>query len=419
MKRKVLALLMVTAMGCSLLGGCGSEQETSERGISAKEKVDDGIVDLKVWADADSQALVEELIAGFTAKYGSEAKFNITYEAQGEADCRDVLLGDLKAAADVFCFADDQLNSMLAGGTLSPVPNASEVAAANTAESVEASSYKGTLYAYPMTADNGYFMYYNKNYFTEEDVQTFDGMLAVCAANGKKMTMDLSSGWYLYSFFGQTGMEMKLNPDGVTNFCNWNESGVVAGADVAQAILDICKHPGFKSGGDADLIAGANDDTVIAGVSGVWNAMAIKEAWGDDYGAVKLPTYTVAGQQLQMASFTGFKMVGVNAYSEEVEWAHKFADYMTNEDSQNLRFAMRNQGPSNIKAAASEEVSKVPAILAVIDQSQYGTLQRVGNSYWGACTEFTDVLVAGNPQGKTMQELMDVLVNGITLSVAQ
>ena len=147
--------------------------------------------------------------------------------------------------------------------------------------------------------------------------------------------------------------------------------------------------------------------------------MAIKEAWGDDYGAVKLPTYTVAGQQIQMASFTGFKMVGVNAYSEEVEWAHKFADYMTNEDSQNLRFAMRNQGPSNIKAAASEEVSKVPAILAVIDQSQYGTLQRVGNSYWGACTDFSATLVAGNPDGTLMQELMDVLVLGITETVAQ
>ena len=419
MKRKVLALLLVTTMGCGLFGGCGSAEEGADRGISAKEEVDDGVVDLTVWADAESLPLMEELVKGFQAKYGSQAKFNITLGAQGEADCRDVLLGDINGGADVFCFADDQLNSMIAGGALSPVPNAAEVSAANTAESVEASTYKGTLYAYPMTADNGYFMYYNKNYFTEEDVATFDGMLAVCEANGKKMTMDLSSGWYLYSFFGQTGMEMKLNPDGVTNFCNWNESGTVAGADVAQAILDICRRPGFLAGGDADLVAGANNDTVIAGVSGVWNAMAIKEAWGDDYGAVKLPTYTVAGQQIQMASFTGFKMVGVNAYSEEVEWAHKFADYMTNEDSQNLRFAMRNQGPSNIKAAASEEVSKVPAILAVIDQSQYGTLQRVGNSYWGACTDFSATLVAGNPDGTLMQELMDVLVLGITETVAQ
>jgi len=418
MKKKLIALFLGMTMGCTLFSGCGSEQGTSDKGILPVEKEDDGVVDLTVWADADNQPLMEELIKGFEAKYGSEADFSFTLVAQGESDCKDVLLGDIKNAGDVFCFADDQLNSMIAGGVLSPVPNADEVKAANTPESVEASSYKDVLYAYPMTADNGYFMYYDKNYFTEEDVKTLDGILSVCEANGKKMTMDLSSGWYLYAFFGQTGMEMGLNEDGVTNFCNWNESGKVSGAEVAQSILDICNHPGFLAAGDTDFVAGAKDGSVIAGISGVWNAMAFKETWGD-YGAVKLPTYTVGGQQMQMASFTGFKMVGVNAYSEETQWAHKFADYITNEESQTLRFTMRNQGPSNIKAASSDEVAKVPAILAVIEQSQYGTLQRVGNSYWGACTSFAETMTAGNPTGKPMQELMDVLVEGITQSVAQ
>lgn len=419
MKKRFVAFFLVMAMTCTVLSGCGNTQASSERGILPIEEPDDGVVDLVIWADADSHPMMETMIKGFESKYGSEAKFSFTLVAQGESDCKDVLLGDIKNAGDVFCFADDQLNSMIAGGMLSPVPNKDEVAAANTPESVEASGYADVLYAYPMTADNGYFMYYDKNYFTEEDVKTFDGMLAVCEANGKKMTMDLTSGWYLYSFFGQTGMEMGLNEDGVTNYCNWNESGKVSGAEVAQGILDICNHPGFLAAGDTVLVAGAKDGSVIAGISGVWNAMAFKEAWGEDYGAVKLPTYTAGGQQIQMASFTGFKMVGVNAYSEETEWAHKFADYITNEESQNLRFAERNQGPSNVKAAASEEVAKVPAILAVIDQSQYGTLQRVGNSYWGACTSFAEVLIAGNPSGKQMQELMDILVDGITQSVAQ
>ena len=27
-----------------------------------------------------------------------------------------------------------------------------------------------TLYAFPLTADNGYFLYYNKQYFTENDI---------------------------------------------------------------------------------------------------------------------------------------------------------------------------------------------------------------------------------------------------------
>ena len=61
-------------------------------------------------------------------------------------------------------------------------------------------------------------MYYDKNYFTDEDVKTLDGMLAVAEAAGKQISMEFTSGWYLYSFFGQTGLEFGLNDDGVTNY---------------------------------------------------------------------------------------------------------------------------------------------------------------------------------------------------------
>ena len=39
------------------------------------------------------------------------------------------------------------------------------------AGSVLAATIDGKLYAYPATADNGYFMFYNKEYFTEDDVR--------------------------------------------------------------------------------------------------------------------------------------------------------------------------------------------------------------------------------------------------------
>ena len=35
-------------------------------------------------------------------------------------------------------------------------------------------------------------------------------------------------------------------------------------------------------------------------------ATQLEEIWGDDLGAVKLPTYTCAGQQVQMSSYAGF-----------------------------------------------------------------------------------------------------------------
>lgn len=267
----------------------------------------------------------------------------------------------MHATADVFILADDQLSSMVAGGALYPVPNAAEVKAANVEESVEAATINDTMYAYPMTADNGYFLYYNKKYLSDSDVETMDGILKVAKDNGKKMTMDWTSGWYLYAFFGNTGLDFGINDDNVTNHCEWNTTeGDIKGTDIVQAMLDIQSSGGFKSAVDEDFLAGAKDDSVIAGVSGVWSETALKAIWGDNLGAVKLPTYTVAGKQVQMASFSGYKMVGVNAYSENPEWAAKFADWMTNEQNQTLRFEMYAQGPSNTKAADSEEVKQAP-----------------------------------------------------------
>ena len=394
-----------------------SNSATDEGNAQSDKK--SGVVELNVWADENSFDVLEGMIASFKQKYAGEAEFNITLTAMAESDVKAVMLGNIHEGADVFQFPDDQLNSLIAGGVLSAVPNSDEVKAANIEESVNAASLDGTLYAYPMTADNGYFLYYDKRYLTEEDVKTMDGILAVAQNKGKKVSMELNSGWYLYSFFGNTGLQLSLNEDGVTNYCNWNTTeGSVTGMDIGEAIVKIVSNPAFVAQVDDSFISGVKNETVIAGISGVWNAATIKEAWGEDYGAVKLPTYTCNGQQIQMASFTGYKMVGVNSYSENVEWAHKFADWITNEENQQIRFTEKNMGPSNINVAASDEVGKVPAIAAVIDQSHYGVLQRVGNNYWAPCVEFADNIVASKPTGEALQTLLDKLVKAITASVA-
>ena len=425
-KKKILASLLTMAVLFTTLTGCGSTsqndmQESAESvQTEGAAETDDGVVALTVWAEEANWEMLNKMIESFKEEHAGEAEFEITLVQESDANTKDVLLSDIYNGADIFPFADDQLNSLVAAGALEPVPNANEIKEANLEDAVAACSINGTLYAYPMNADNGYFMYYDKDYFTEEDVKTLDGMLAVAEAAGKKITMDWTSGWYLYAFFGNTGMEFGINDDGVTNYCNWNKTdGSIKGTDIAQSLLNIAANPGFANMGDTDFLAGAQDGSVIAGVSGVWNEVEIRKAWGDNYGAVKLPTYTCAGQQIQMSSFKGYKMMGVNYYSKHKEWALKLADWFTNEENQNLRFVERSQGPSNKNVAASEAVNKVPAIQAVIAQSEFGVLQRVGNNYWAPLTEFGNTMVAGNPKGTDLQELMDLLVTGITASSVQ
>ena len=182
-------------------------------------------------------------------------------------------------------------------------------------------------------------------------------------------------------------------------------------------MYDISRSAGFQNGGDEALLKGAKDGSVIAGISGTWNAKELEEIWGKDYAAVKLPTYTCAGQQVQMASYAGYKMVGVNAYSEQKEWAEKFALYLTNEENQKLRFEKRSQGPSNKNAGESELVKESVAIQAILQQSEHASLQRVGERYWGAMSEFGLSFFNGEINPSNFQAKLDKLVKNITAKI--
>lgn len=402
--KKLLAMVLAAVMALSLCS-CATAEET---------------VSLRVWVgDNLDLAWINGVIENFKAAH-PDKNYDISVDIQTEGDCSKRVLNDVEAAADVFTFADDQFNSLMNAQALQQVMlDVDDIIAANggaEAGAVIASTGSdGNLYAYPATADNGYFMFYNKEYFTEEDVQTLDTMLAKAAEAGKYVGFPMSNAWYLYSFFAGAGLEMHVTDDGVTNTCNWNATDTpITGVQVVEALLAITSNPGFREADSDPFVAGIKDGSIIAGVSGTWNATAAQEAWGDSYAACKLPTYTVAGQQVQMSSFAGFKLVGVNPYSANVGDAMMFAEYMTNEESQVSRFAIRGQGPSNINAAASEEVQAAPAIAALAAQSAYSTVQRVGNKFWDPAAALGKILVNGNPDGIELQTLLDNAVAGIT-----
>lgn len=413
MNMKKITRMMTVLLSLMMLSGCGQSTIQIEKDNIQKESVS-----LKVWGGPNEQELLAKMVENFKAEYADEAIFDISIESEDEGSCKARILSDVGAAPDVFTFADDQLMELAAAGVVEALEAADQIKETNVEGAVEAATINENIYAYPMTADNGYFMFYNKKYLSEEDVTTLDKMLAVAGGLHKKVTMDWTAGWYLYSFFGNTGLTLGLNPDGITNYCNWNsQSGEIKGIDVGNAMLAIANHSGFMNGGDQDLIAGAKNDSVIAGVSGIWNASELKEAWKDDFAAVKLPTYTVAGKQVQLASYAGYKMIGVNAYSPQKEWAAKLAQWLTDEENQMLRFIERGLGPSNKVVASEEEVNNSPAIKALIEQSEYASLQRVGAKYWEPVANFGKGLAEGSIAASNMQQAMDLMVKEITIKV--
>ena len=373
-------------------------------GLAASGLAEGETVTLKVWGSQEDQELLGVLVENFKAA-NPDTTWDISLGVVGEPDAKARYLEDPAAAADVFAFSNDQLLDLVNADALYEVTrNLDAIVAANSAGSIESATLDGVLYGYPMTADNGYFLYYDKSVLSEEDVQTLDGILAKANEAGKKVFMDVSNGWYIASFFLGAGCTLGLDENGKQTCDFNNEAGVAAG----EAIRAFTADPAFLTGDDS-VLTGGMGDTICAGVSGTWNAAAIQEKLGENYAACKLPTFTLNGEQVQMSSFIGTKLIGVNTQTAHPVEAMMLAEFLTNEEAQQLRFEMREIGPSNNNVAASEEVQANIALAALAEQSQYGVSQKyVLGNFWTPSEAFG--LAMENQSTDDMQSLLDSMV---------
>lgn len=366
-------------------------------------------VNLSLWVDDGNVNLITKRLDDFKSHYGKEAHFNFTVIQQSSSTCGTTVRANPEIAADIFTFADDQFNDLMKDKLLLEVTENTEriiqESGGRGSSIVLAAMSDGKLYSYPEVTGNGYFLYYNKKYFTEEDVKSMDRILEICAASNKKMAMDLKNGWYIYSFFKGAGLEVYIT-DVNSNFCNWNsKTEKIKGLDVAKGILKIAGHSGFISVDNDEMMKRLVQGEVIACVNGAWNANLVAETWGKDIAATKLPEYTVAGQQVQMSSFAGYKMVGINSRTANPEWAMKVAEWITNAKSQYMIYEKTGECPANMTVASSPAIKFTPAVAALSQQAPYSDVQRVANSYWNPSRILGVVLSEGSKFNDSILQL--------------
>lgn len=436
MKKKVISALLCVSMMATLVAGCGSkaaddsntdsnnaaadtqaaaedsDSTSSEDAIANLIAATDGTVNIQLWcSELESyQTVMKELTDKFQEQY-SDVDFNITIGAVSEADAKDKILEDIDAAADVFVFADDQVNDLVNAGALQEVAATYtyDPTETNSQATVDAATKDGKLYAYPLTASNGYFLYYDSSIFSEDDVASWEALTAKAEEAGTQVGMDVANGWYLYGFFAGAGCELSMNDDN-TNNCDWNSE---TGVKVAESVENIASSSAFVSVADEDAITMLNDGTLGAYVSGTWDAKSFQDAYGDGYAACKLPTFDVDGTATQMGSYAGYKFVGVNSHAENVGWSMLLAEYLTNEESQLAIGNATEEGPANTNAAAQIDS---PALAALAAQAAYADQQVVGNNFWDPAKALGQNLVDG---ASDVQGVLDDAVAGITQEVAE
>ena len=422
MKSKTLAVVLSAAMAASVLTACGSTAAPAETPAETKEEVvepgedtadtsgdvstearDYGSGEIKVWVADNVLDFTKEQISAFQDAHPEFSGYSFSVEATGEGDAASNVITDVEAGADVFAFAQDQIARLVAAGALEEVApeNLEAVKSQNDAGSVKAATVGELVYAYPLTSDNGYFMYYDKSVVT--DPSDLDKILADCEAAGKSFYMEINSGWYQPSFFFGTGCELSYDTDNDGNFTEAHvsyasDTGVVA----LKEMIRIAGSPAFVNGSS---VGSADAAKMAAIVDGTWDAQAAKDALGDNYACAKLPSFEGSdGKTYQLSGFSGYKLLGVKPQEDENKLAvcDALAAYLSSGEMQLARYNAVGWGPSNLEAQKSDEVQSDEALTALNEQMLHDIPQgQYPSDYWTLAIGLGDSVINGEISSST------------------
>lgn len=417
MKKKVLSIFLVSVMAVSMLAGCGSDKkETKSADGAAKSAGYAKDAKLKVWGSQEDQDMLKGIIEEFKKENPEAEGWNIETAVVSAADAKNEVLKDPTVAADIFEFASDQIAELQSAGALYRITkNKEEIIANNVENSIDAATIDGEMYGYPNTS-NSFFMYYDKSKYTEDEVKSLDTMLAKDLGAGvTNFSMDLDNGWYTSSFFFGAGCTL-FGEDGTDpKQCDFNnEKGVLVG----DYLLDLCANPKVKNQDDALLLASFKEGKLGASLTGTWNAAALKESLGDNFGVATVPTITLEdGTEVSPSTIVNFNLYGVNAQTKYPAEAMLLAEYLSNEKSQKTRFEVRNSAPTNKTLAADTELlSTSPAVEVLSKQVETSTVQpsipQIAN-FWSPMEAFGQDCIAKSVTKDNMQATMDTMVEGI------
>lgn len=437
MKKRVLALVMSTAMIASVLTACGGKNDAPAADANnnaeantdtanndapaadtntdaantdapaADANVDYGTGEITIWVAENVQTFTQDQIKAFQEANPQYAGYTVTVEPVGEGDAAANMITDVEGGADIYGFAQDQLARLVSSGAIMPVTGdyATWVAEQNDAGAAAAAVVGGTTYAFPITSDNGYFMYYDKSVVT--DPTSLDQIVKDCEAAGKGFYMEINSGWYQPAFFFGAGCTLTYDADDAGNFtaCNIDYASD-KGLAALKAIINLHKSSAFVNGS-----AASNATNCAAIIDGTWDAETLKSMFGDNYACAKLQ-FTADGTDYQLGGFGGFKLLGVKPQTDanKMQVCMAMAQFLSNEETQLARYNAVSWGPSNVAAQQSSDVQADEALSALAEQLAETIPQgQYPNDYWTLATALGDSIIAGEYDNASDDELMTVL----------
>lgn len=375
--KKILSTLAIAGVATLALASCNGEQQ----------------IKLTVWcstSDGVSTLFKEKGDAWLKANGYEDVPLEVT--PVGEGDAVGKVLEDLDAAADIYCFAQDQLSRAVQGNAIAKVANdyLKDVTDRNSEGGLISGKMGDTLYAYPLTNDNGYVMMYDKSIMQGVDMTDMSAIIAKCTEKKTKFSFNLGNIWYSAAFFfaqdenGNRLCTSSWQTDATGKFTNMidtfnSDNGLIALKGMNELVSADC----FLDSSEAADFKASTPSSVV--VVGSWGATAARDALGENFAATVLPKFTVEGKKYQIGSFSGSKLMGVKPQTnvKKAKVAHALANYLSGEEMQKELFTKFGWGGTNKALQATDAYKNDVVLSSLVKQANYAIPQgQILGAWW-------------------------------------
>jgi arabinogalactan oligomer/maltooligosaccharide transport system substrate-binding protein len=441
---RFICVAIVIIAGLIVLNGCKKKEET-----------------ITIWVGTEAKAFyqdkMDEWVAAYNSSHDKPFPWKVTVESVDSGAAASKFLDDTAAGADIFTVPHDNLGKLIAGtSAIAPITNQNLLAQiANDNPPIFLDVIKGKVgepgveytFGVPYIAQ-ALVLYYNKGFFTDEDVQTWEGMWAKAKAAGKQTVTINGDDGYNNSFLilatkasdGTPATEIYL--DQKLENCNF-------ASDLAVAVMQWGQRFFTDGSPDGRVIYGAKkvsdsgwevelkNEVSLSLIGGSGNFNAARAALGSKLGIAPLPNFTLAssdvagtnvaaGTVMRSGTFADTKMFVMKKHPQGDKKAEQLQDillYLSSKEVQEAAFEQCANLPAYKNAStefAKIQENTLEGLLARVQfemfangrPQPFGASARMNNWYYsqGAPAIVLDILTnakdaSGNPLYNTTDKI--------------
>ncbi|QOR67518.1 extracellular solute-binding protein [Cytobacillus suaedae] len=373
--KKYLSLFMVMVLTLGMLAACGPQRDAQEEpadqgGEDATEEVAKP-EKLTMWVNDEEKqkAAITEMVKSFTEETGIQVEVTpISMLDQVKNLALDAPAGK---GPDLFFQPHDRIGDIVTQGLAEPLTLDNTGDYSETA--IDAVTFDGDIYGVPQVVET-YGVFYNKD-LTPEAPETMEELMAIAAEQTNAaeekygFLMEAANFYFVYPFFAGYGGYVFNKENGAYDAADIGlaNEGAVKGGELIQSWFTNGYIPKEITGDIMNgLFTGGKVATVI---TGPWNIAPYRDALGDKLATAPLPLLE-NGEHPK--SFVGVKSWMVSSYSENIEWATKLAQHLTNTENSMYYYENAGEMPANQAALTDEKITGDPLMSGFAAQIAFG-----------------------------------------------